>query len=454
MAPQPARFAGSFFTAEPIPLNRQVRLFVEGGTAGAGLSQAAPLAIVSPHAGYRFSGAIAGQAFAAAKGHDYKRIVILSPSHRYAFDGLAMPSWTQMQLPNGRVTVDKFMRNHLRDKRLIRIEDAAHDNEHGIETQLPFIARFFRGARIVPVVCGRAPVAEVARLVDALAGPDTLFVISTDLSHFRSQGDAQTIDAETARMIETAEISGLDGQHACGWLPLAGFLASDTGAGARVVRLAMGDSVAANDDANRVVGYGAWACYGANADVFSETYRREMLGVARKVLKSRLAKGKPPNLHVSSFRTPLQTQMASFVTLTENGRLRGCIGSLAAQRPLIEDIAINVVKAGTADPRFKPMTDGGQLDQIKLKIALLTKAAPVSVSSRADLEAALVPGQTGVILQDQGKRGTFLPMVWDSLPDVPQFVNGLMVKAGLSKDHWSDTVRVWTYRAESFAETD
>ncbi|MEO0358051.1 MAG: AmmeMemoRadiSam system protein B [Pseudomonadota bacterium] len=452
MAPQPAKFSGSFFTAEPIALNRQVRLFVEAAKAAATVSDQAPIAIVSPHAGYRYSGAIAGQAFAAARDHRYRRIVILSPSHRYAFDGLAMPSWTQMQLPNGVVTVDKLLRNDLRDRRLIRVEDAAHEHEHGIETQLPFVARYFRGARIVPIVCGNAPVAEVARLIDDLAAPDTLFVVSSDLSHFQTQSQAQMADAQSARMIETGDLSGLGGDNACGWRVLAGFLASQTGAFARMVRLAMGDSAKASGDADRVVGYGAWACYRSNVAAFGDTYRRELLGVARKVVRSRLQKGRMPIVRVPSFRTPLQTHIASFVTLTRDGQLRGCIGSLTAQRPLITDIAENAVKAAVADTRFRALADPAQLDDIRFKIALLSKPKPLSVTGRADFESRLVPKTMGVILQDGDHRGTFLPMVWDSLRDPAAFAAGLMMKAGLPKDHWSDNVRIWTFEAENFEE--
>ncbi|MGB1236474.1 MAG: AmmeMemoRadiSam system protein B [Planktomarina sp.] len=452
MSPQTAHFAGSFFTDQPIPLNRQVRLLVQGGKIGAGVSDARPSAIISPHAGYRFSGALAGQAFAAVQGHSYDRIVILSPSHRYAFDGLAMPSWNQMQVPNGRVNVDRLLRNDLLDRRLIRVEDAAHDNEHGIETQLPFIARYHRDAKIVPIVVGRSSVADVARVVDALAGDGTLFVISTDLSHFHTLEDAKKLDLATAKMIETAQIAKLNGTHACGWSPLTGFLASRTGSGLRSVRLGMGDSSPVTGDETRVVGYGAWALYPTDADMFGQSYRAEMLKIARAATKSFLTKKRMPTINTDSFRPPLQSTMASFVTWTHQGRLRGCIGSLSPHAPLIEDIVNNAIKAATKDPRFPALTDPKELEALHCKIAILTKPTPVSVTSRAMLEQILIPEQTGAIIEDQGKRGTFLPMVWDSLKTPKDFADGLMRKAGLPTDHWSDTVRVWTYRAESFGE--
>ncbi|MEM6308014.1 MAG: AmmeMemoRadiSam system protein B, partial [Pseudomonadota bacterium] len=397
MAPQPARFAGSFFTSEPIPLNRQVRLLTQGGKIGASLSDAAPRAIISPHAGYRFSGAIAGQAFASVINHTYERIVILSPSHKYQFDGLAMPSWNQMQLPNGRVTLDRFMRNDLRDQKMIRIEDAAHDNEHGIETQLPFITRYMRDAKILPIVVGKTTVAEVARLVDYLSAPGTLFVLSSDLSHFHGLKQAQDLDAAAARMIETHEFASLNGTFACGWLPVAGYLASNAGAGTRPVRLAMGDSSPVTGDDTRVVGYGAWALYAADVDIFKPFYRQECLRVARACIASQLRKGRLPDINTGTFRAPLQSIMGSFVTLTDQGRLRGCIGSLAPHQPLIHDVAANAVKSAVKDKRFKPLQTIDELDKLKIKVAVLTKPVPISVSSREELERILKPGETGAI---------------------------------------------------------
>ena len=454
MNARPARFAGSFYTNEPIPLNRQVRLLIQGGTVGRQLTPARPVAIVSPHAGYRFSGKVAGQAFAAAQFHDYARIVILSPSHRYGFDGLAMPSQNRMEVPNGAVRVDSLMRNALLDAKLIRIEDAAHDNEHGVELQIPFLARYFRDVPVLPIVIGKCSVAEVARLVDHLAGDGkpTLFILSSDLSHFHNQEKAKVLDLETAQMIETADVVNLDSVHACGWMPLAGFLASNHGAGARAVRLAMADSADATGDTTRVVGYGAWALYAAGDHVFGDKYRDELLRTTRRGVTSFLQRGKTPTINTHTFSTPLQSVMASFVTLTAKGRLRGCIGSLAPRQPLIEDVIENGIKAAVKDSRFKPVASVEELESLTLKIAVLTKPAPMPITGRDDLERRIVPGVSGLILQDQGRRGTFLPMVWDGLPTPSEFIDGLIRKAGLPDGHWSDSVKIWHYQAEGFAE--
>jgi len=139
------------------------------------------------------------------------------------------------------------------------------------------------------------------------------------------------------------------------------------------------------------------------------------------------------------------------VTLEQAGRLRGCIGSLVAHRPLVEDVAINVQKSAFDDPRFRPFK-AEELANTQIKIAVLSPPGPLQVSDQADLEARLVPGRDGLILRDQGRSGTFLPMVWEKLPDPHAFVQALKRKAGLPPDHWSATLRVERFCAESFAE--
>ncbi len=461
MTLHPAQFAGRFYTSEPVPLNRHVRLLVQGGKVGRSLTKSRPTAIIAPHAGYRFSGEVAGQAYAAAiteaYEHDYKRIVVISPSHSHRFAGIALPGWRGASVPNGVIGVDKLCRNDLIDRGLAHIDHAAHDAEHGVETQFPFIARYLRSAPVIPLVIGRTKVADVARVIDHLAGdPDvaTLFILSTDLSHFHDTTKAAQLDAATAQMIETGDMRGLDGQHACGWMPVAGFFASELGKRCQAIRLAMDTSFRVTQDASSVVGYGAWAVYPNSIEVFNDKRRAELLRVARQALTLRLKNKRDPKINLGSFGAPLQTTLASFVTLQRQGHLRGCIGSLSPHQPLVQDVITNSIKAGTSDPRFEPLNSPKQLEELKLKIAILSRPAPMAVSNRTDLENQIIPGKSGLIVTDQGKRGTFLPMVWESLKDPSDFVDGVMQKAGLPKDHWSPTLRVAHYTTESFAETE
>ena len=126
---------------------------------------------------------------------------------------------------------------------------------------------------------------------------------------------------------------------------------------------------------------------------------------------------------------------------------------MSAHQPLVRDVVDNTVKAGFADPRFKPV-DPAELDALRLKIAVLSPAARLDFEDEETLIAQLTPDRDGLILSDGTKRGVFLPMVWESLPDAAEFLAGLKVKAGLARDHWSETLQVHRFCAESFAEPD
>lgn len=157
------------------------------------------------------------------------------------------------------------------------------------------------------------------------------------------------------------------------------------------------------------------------------------------------------HLPVDTSRYPksLQQPGASFVTLNKDGQLRGCIGSLEAYQPLVNDVAYNAYAAAFNDPRFPPVSED-ELDQLEFHISVLTPAVPMEFESEQDLLEQIRPGIDGLVLEDGVHRGTFLPAVWESLPDKINFLRHLKQKAGLPPDYWSDTIRVSRYTTESF----
>ncbi|WP_135503943.1 AmmeMemoRadiSam system protein B [Roseovarius aestuariivivens] len=447
--------AGKFFPGEPDALSQEAEACITKGRAGWRPEGSVPRAVISAHAGYAFSGWLSGTSWRATARGRPESVVVLSPSHRHAFDGIALPSQRGYAMPGFELRIDRGATNSLVMEELAKIEDAAHDQEHGIETQLAFLHRLHPEARIVPLVIGQSTPAQVAAVIDHLAARDgtpPLFILSSDLSHFLPLDKARDHDAETAKLIETAQTGRLTGAHACGAMAIKGFFASRYGQGCKVQRLAMANSADVTGDTNRTVGYGAWAAFGPADDMIVPQHRDVLLGVARKALISRAKKGKPPQIETSSFAPALHGFGASFVTLQQDERLRGCIGSLTAHQPLIADVVENTVKSGFQDPRFKPIT-AAEIPDLRIKIAVLSPSAPMTFGDEKSLLDQLVAGRDGLILSDGGKRGVFLPMVWESLPTADQFLTGLKVKAGLPKDHWSDTVEIRRFCAESFAET-
>jgi len=153
----------------------------------------------------------------------------------------------------------------------------------------------------------------------------------------------------------------------------------------------------------------------------------------------------------SDYDSKLQVEAACFVTLTIKGNLRGCIGHLSAMQPLVLDVYENARSAAFNDPRFAPLTTS-ELKQVDIEISVLTPAQAMSFVDEADLLQQIRPGVDGLILEDMGRRGTFLPSVWEQLPDRQQFWQHLKLKASLPLNHWSDSVKVWRYESLAFAE--
>ncbi len=181
-----------------------------------------------------------------------------------------------------------------------------------------------------------------------------------------------------------------------------------------------------------------------NDDTYSDEQRKTMLAVAEKSIVHGLRQGGPLSLDLADFDPVLREKGASFVTLNKNGQLRGCIGTLMPYQPLIQDIADHAYAAAFEDSRFSALGES-ELEQIDIHISILTPAIPMHFESEADLLEQLKPGEDGLILEYHHHRATFLPMVWDSLPQAQDFLNQLKLKAGLAAEFWSPDIRIKRY---------
>lgn len=249
--------AGLFYPAEPQILHAEICGLLERASATA----VAPKAIIVPHAGYVYSGAIAASAYARLKPvrGAIRRVVLLGPSHRVAFHGLAAPSVDFVETPLGRIALDREALRALSDLPQFLISDTAHAREHSLEVHLPFLQEVLGNFSIVPLAVGDATPAEVGAVLDRLwGGPETLIVISSDLSHYHDYETARRLDRETSRAIEQLRYQDLDYDSACGRVPVSGLLyvAQRRGLKCETIDLRnSGDTAGARD---RVVGYGAY----------------------------------------------------------------------------------------------------------------------------------------------------------------------------------------------------
>ncbi len=169
-----------------------------------------------------------------------------------------------------------------------------------------------------------------------------------------------------------------------------------------------------------------------------DQYGRRLLDLAAASILSGLDCGRPLRPAEDDFPAALWRPGASFVTIKKNTRLRGCIGSLAAQRPLAVDVAENAFACAFRDPRFAAL-ESGEWDEVSLSVTILSPSQPMAFESEAELLGQLRPGADGLIIEDGRHRALFLPAVWESLPEKKAFLAHLKVKAGLAADHWSDT---------------
>jgi hypothetical protein len=446
---RPAAVAGLFYPGHPIELARDVLGMLEQ-TRDAPLVPGFPKALIVPHAGYIYSGAVAAHAFALLRpaAGIVRRVVILGPCHRVAVRGLALPGAAAFETPLGTLPVDEDAVRAIADMPQVVNFPATHAREHSLEVQLPFLQQVLRDFRLVPLVVGSATAEEVAAVVDRLwGGPETLFVISSDLSHYRSYEAAREIDGRTVRAILDLR-TDIDHEQACGATPVTGFLLAAKRRGLAIEFLDARNSGDTAGGRDRVVGYASFALWDGKR-AYDDAHGRTLLALARGAVGEALGSG-PVALPDEPW---LREKRATFVTLNQGGKLRGCIGSLQPTRALGEDVVANAANAALADRRFSPLKPD-ELAGIEMEVSLLSAPTLVQFADATELAAQLRPGTDGVILAAEGKRGTYLPQVWGDLPDPVQFLASLKQKAGIPADTRLTRCQVWRYQVRKWRESD
>lgn len=443
---RPAAVAGAFYPASPQTLARDISEMLEA----VDLLEprlGVPKALIVPHAGYMYSGPMKARAYdalAPARGL-VKRVVLLGPAHFVAGRGLALPGVGAFETPLGRVPLDAAAIEALGGLRQVVHSAPAHAQEHSLEVQLPFLQHVLGDFSLVPIALGAATTEEVAQVLERLwGGPETLIVISTDLSHYMDYDSARRVDGNTLEKIARFA-TDIDHVEACGATPLNGFLALAKKKGLSIRLLGACNSGDTAGGRERVVGYSAFALY-EGGEVSLDKAGGTLLAIARVSIAHALGLGPKPRRAKTAWLNQLG---ASFVTLTIEGKLRGCIGSLSPSRPLGEDVAANALAAAFQDPRFAPLTRE-EWQRCEIEVSLLSPPRSLPFADEEELLSQLAPGEDGVILEHQGKRATFLPQVWQGLPDKRLFLGELVKKAGLPPDTRLARCRVWRYRVSKF----
>ena len=477
--------AGQFYPDDAEQLSTMVDAFLAQvkKVEAEGQVRPEPIAIIVPHAGYIFSGQVAAYAFKQIEGVDYEAIVVVGTNHSApGFRQVSVYAEGAFETPLGLAPVDTELAQALiaADERIV-FDRSAHQHEHSIEVELPFLQRLYPGQAIVPVIVGE-PSSENCQalseaLAEALSGKKSLIVASSDLSHYPSYGDACRVDMATLAAIETMapqQLTETIARHKTEGIPNLGTLCCGEGP----VRVAMmaAKKLGANQatvlryansgdtpfgDRDRVVGYGAVMFWRGEENMTSfaisappsppqepaplnSDEREELLTIARQTVAQLLETGTAPHFEVSE--PNLFQERGCFVTLKKQGELRGCIGNLLPQRPLYLTVQNVAISAAINDRRFPPVTKE-ELKDLSIEVSVLSPFEPV-----VDFDEIQV-GRHGLVIVKGQNQGVLLPQVateeeWDR----DEFLRQICLKAGLPEDAWQEGAQLYVFTAEVFGE--
>jgi AmmeMemoRadiSam system protein B/AmmeMemoRadiSam system protein A len=471
--------AGRFYPAEAAKLEAAIKGYLADAMPPYG---GKPVALVSPHAGYVYSGQVAADAFRQAQDYDYEVVVVLGTNHTTPrFDGVSVYDGRGYRTPLGLAPIDRELTRALLDAhRSFEFRPEVHAREHSIEVQLPFVQVAFPKARIVAAVVGRPDLGLCKRfgttLAKLLEGRKALIVASSDLSHYPDYDDAVAVDTRSLEVLARMDPSALQRSYrnqlsngkpglstcACGEAPTlaALYAARELGASRAVVVSYANSGDTLMGDLNRVVGYGAVALYAgpgktrthatlppappAEPEPLTDAHKKALLAFARKSLERYLASDSLPLPR--GFPPALWQKQGAFVTLKKHGELRGCTGHMAEDLPLARVVGRMALNSALNDRRFSPVQPK-ELSELEIEISVLTPM------KRVPSAKAIRVGRDGVVLAKAGRRAVFLPQVateqgWDR----DTMLDRLCRKAGLEAGCWREGAELRVFQAVVFSE--
>ncbi len=439
--------AGRFYPGDAETLRRTVAGFLDKAERRSG--SPAPL-LLAPHAGYVFSGQVAANAFAQAR-TPFERVFVVTANHngKARYHGVSLDDAGSYRIPGAEVSVSPVVADLLEDD-LFTVQPAAN-SMHMIEVELPFLVELARrsgGGRfeIVPMVLGTLSddeITQVAAEIDAHAGERPLFVFSLDLSHYYPYDvavrlDRGCLDALIAKDREHVSHCITDSTDRNSLLLIMLELARLRGLEPELITYRNSGDV--SGDRRRVVGYGAVVFRPepkAKATPIDARLQKYLLQLSRRTLEKYVRDRRiyEPDAATLDAFPRLRADGATFVTLEKHGRLRGCIGSLRAYRSLWRDVRDNTIAAALRDPRFPPVA-ASELADVTIELSLLDPPRRLAVPKPGAAARLLRPREDGVILEYRGRRSTYLPEVWDQLPEPELFLSSLCRKQGSPPDCW------------------
>ena len=467
---RPATQANRFYTGDARELSEEVDSFLTLHAKDKKYKHVA--ALIVPHAGYYFSGNVAAAAYQSIPDDvQYKRIFLLGPSHHEWLDGASVNTeYDYYSTPLGNVKVD------VETARLLTNTDGtdktdsvffynpkAHDREHCLEVQLPFLQRRFGEVPpIVPIIISTNDFRKLKRIAETLKPymtEENLFVVSSDFSHYPKYEDACEVDARTGKAVESGDVERFIAQleenarsgvknlatSACGELAIATLMLMMQDGGYEVKHLLYQNSGDIdNHDHSRVVGYHAFAILRKSEFSLNDEEKRMLKAIALTSIKDSLDGKRIAQPTLNSQFSILNSRCGAFVSLHKQGRLRGCIGHFGEDVPLHEIVAEMARAAAFEDPRFMPVTRD-ELDDIDIEISVLTPMRRIQSLDEFQLH------KHGIYIKKGYRSSTFLPQVADEVNWTKEEFVGHCAqdKAGIGWDGWKDA-ELYVYEAIVF----
>jgi MEMO1 family protein len=437
------------------------------------------IAIISPHAGYAYSGQTAAFGVKAAKAK-YKRIIVIGPSHQVPMlDVLSVPgAATHYQTPLGEMPLDTEFINKLLQSPLFKDIPQAYRTEHSVFIQLPLLRYHFADFKLVPIVagqCSEQTIQKAAFVLKTLVDGNTLVVASSDFTHYGPNYDYVPFDQNIPEGLKKLDMGAYDyiskldsagfsqycdktGATICGRVPIA-ILLSMLPATAKSELLKYATSGELTGDFTNSVSYLSVAFHGdwqkqakaepAKTDTaLTQEDHKKLLMLARRTIEFYLQKGSVPTPEelVVPVSEAMRIRRAAFVTLNKNSDLRGCIGEIFPRQSLYKSVIVNAINAAVNDGRFAPVTKD-ELSSIKIEISALTVPQPIISYNLIQL------GTDGIILKKDGYSALFLPQVAPEQKwTLEETLTHLSVKAGLPPDGWKKGASFEVFQAEVFGE--
>jgi MEMO1 family protein len=466
---RPAACAGSWYAADRAELTTQLDELL--GAASAPQLSGRPIAVISPHAGYRFAAPVACAGYACLRGQSYQRVIVLAFSHRNAgrYRGIDVPKeLTAYATPLGEVPIDREVCDALLKASPFASNPAVDAGEHSLELQLPYLQRVLGKFALVPLLVGQMTDADYTTAAEALLpwiNGSTLLVASSDFTHFgpnygyepfkdKIEDKLRELSDQAAATLKRCDYDGFADHLAktqdtiCGRGPILLLLRTlSMRGGAEGVCAACDTSGHQTGDWTNSVTYQSLV-FTPRPGTLGAAERSELLRLARQTVVATLSKKSPPKPEAEKLAAALRADGACFVTLQNHGELRGCIGNMVADGPLFQAVVRNAVLA-CRDSRFtlNPVT-AAEVGKLDIEISYLT---PMKRAASPD---EIVVGRHGIMIALNGQRGVLLPQVaYERGWTRQEFLTQVCHKAGLPADSWKKPeVELYLFEAEVFGE--